>query len=82
MTLLEKIEQGGGFADFGMNGSMPWGVYPNIDGMDGVASRQEYYDIMKLKAEGKIIEAGKYPAGNHQHSSWCKGSGRLYKVKK
>lgn len=54
MTVLEKIERCGGFADFGMIVSMPLGFY--LDGTP--ASTGECYEVQKLKAAKKLTRSG------------------------
>jgi hypothetical protein len=54
MTVLDKIKKTGGFLDCGAVGSMPLGYF-----LDGQAARtHEYYEVMKLKEKGSIIDTG------------------------
>ncbi len=54
MTVLEKIKQSGGFADFGIIVSMPLGFY-----LDGTPARtDECHEVQKLKAAKKLVHSG------------------------
>ena len=55
MTILEKIKATGGFLDCGMIVSMPLGYF--LDGTP--AETEEYYEVMKLKKQNKVVDSGK-----------------------
>lgn len=78
MTVLEKIKQTGGFADFGKVFSMPLGYY-----MDkSIASSAECYEVQKLIAAKKVEKVGEIT--NEQFPRYLtnyKVSGDLLKCK-